>query len=77
MAKSPVSLRYGETSGTWEFIPIAVPNMEASLVLAELFNKFALVFYNVFMLVAINKHPVLLRSILPPKFGQPMVCCAA
>ena len=65
-AKSPVSLGHGETSGTWEFVPIIVPNMEASLVLVESFNKFASVFHDVFTLVAINIHPVPLLSILPP-----------
>ena len=77
MASSPVSLWHGETRGTWEFVPIIVPNMEALFILAESFDKFALVFHDVFTFVPINIHPILLLSILPPELGQPVVCCAS
>ena len=74
MARGPVSFWHGETSGT-EFIPIIAPNMEVLLVLVESFDKIVSIFHNIFTLVPVNIHSILLFSVLPPKFGQPMVCC--
>jgi hypothetical protein len=68
-----MGLWHSETCRVWEFIPVIVPNMEVSLVLLKSSNKFLSVFHNVFMLVAVDIHPIPLLSVLPPKFGQPAV----
>ncbi len=61
-----ISNWHREARGVWEFIPIVIPNMEAPLILLESINKSTLVFHDVFMLMAINIHTILLSFILPP-----------
>jgi hypothetical protein len=68
-----MGLWHSEACRAWEFIPIVVPNMEVSLVLLKSINKFLSVFHDIFTLMAVDIHPIPLLSVLPPKFGQPVV----
>jgi hypothetical protein len=53
-------------NGSWEFVTIVVPNVEVPFILLESINKSVSIFHHIFMLVAIDIHPILLFSIFPP-----------
>src|SRR6267154_1601306 len=58
----------------WEFCPIMVPSMKASLMSLPTFHKSSPVFHNIRPLVPIKIHTVLQFPISPPQFVKPMKC---